>query len=68
MENRESEDNKIPRKVWKAVETKARKVRMEKIKERRKEARREGTEKGEKTKEEKGGECKKNSGRMGNIG
>ena len=41
---------------------------MAKIKERRKEARREGTEKGEKTKEEKGGECKKNSGRMGNIG
>ena len=64
MENRESEDNKIPRKVWKVVETKARKVRMAKIKERRKEARREGTEKGEKTKEEKGGECKKNSRRM----
>ena len=41
---------------------------MAKIKERRKEARREGTEKGEKTKEEKGGECKKNSRRMGNIG
>jgi len=75
LENRESEDDKVSRRVWEVVETKVGKVRIAKTKGRRKErrgrkeARREETEKGrrkkeEKTKEGKGGRCKENSKRV----
>ena len=40
MKNRRSEDGKISREVWKAVEAKVGKIRVEKTKERRKKRRR----------------------------
>ena len=63
MKNRESEDDKVSRKVWKAVKTEAGKVRMVKTKERRKN--KEERKEEEKT---KSGGCKENSRRMGNTG
>ena len=70
LENRRSKDDKISRRVWEAVETKAGKIRMEKAKRRRKEARREGTEeeRKEKTKKGKNNGNEEGSRRIGDLG
>ena len=75
MENRRGKDNEISRRMWKTIETKAKKVGVGKTKERRKERRRreekrrEGVEKKqkEKTKKEKDNKSKENSRRMGDL-
>ena len=75
LENKESEDDKVSRRVWEVVETKVGKVRIAKTKGRRKErrgrkeARREETEiegrkKEGKTKKGKDGGCKEDSKRV----
>ena len=79
MENWGSEDDKMSRRVWEAVEAEVRKVRMAETKGRRTEegrrqkARRKVTKERrrkekDKTKESKGNECKKGSRRMRNLG
>ena len=45
MENRESKNNKVSRKIWKVVETEAREVRIEETKRERKKKRRRKKEK-----------------------
>ena len=65
MEDRGGKYDEVPRRVWKAVETKARKTRVVKTERRGKEKREEGEKK--KSKEEndeskKGGRMMRNSG------
>jgi len=52
LENRESEDDKMLREVWKIVVTKVGKIGVAKTKGRRKETRGEGAEEGERKEEE----------------
>ena len=74
MKNRRSEDDEMPARVWKAMETQTRKIGVAKTKGRRgegrgrKETRRERRKTEEKTKKRKNGGCKKANGRMGNMG
>ena len=73
MENRRSEDDEVPARVWKAVETQARKIGVAKTKRRRgkgrsrKETGRERRKIEEKTEKRKNSGCKKVNGRMGNM-
>jgi len=47
LENRRSEDDKVPRGMWEAVETSTREVRVGKAEERRSEGRSQKEERGE---------------------
>ena len=77
MENRESEDDEVSRRMWEVVETKARKTRAAKAKRRRKEKSKSKEKKSKsKSKERKKEEikrkqdngCEESSGRVGNLG
>ena len=76
MEDRRSEDDKIFRRVWKTVEAKVGKIRVEKVKKkkkergRRKEIREDGTKKKikAKTQEEENNGDEEDSREVGNLG
>ena len=76
LENRGGKNDKVFEEIWKAIETKAGKIRVEKTKERRKErgrgkkTREERVEKKEKekSKKRKNNEGEEGSRRMGNLG
>jgi len=71
LENRRSKNDEVSRKIWKAVETEAKKIRMGKTKGGKEEIRREGAEKGSRKEEEEKKENngnQENSREIGNIG
>ena len=63
LENRGSQDDKLSKRVWKVVETKAEKIRMIKEEEKKgkKQEEKKKKKKEEKTKDEKNNECEKYS-------
>ena len=64
LENKEDEDNKMSRRVWKTVETKVEEVRVIEEKRRRKEIEGKGVEKREKE-EEKNSEVRERGQKIG---
>ena len=71
LENRRGEDNKMSRRVWKAVEAKTGKIRLGKTKEggsQRRSRVKAGGMREEEVKRKEDGESKKSSRKMGDLG